>query len=135
MIDRFGQTEMIRLSEPEDRTAEAVNPAKIELAIADAAALINDYLRKRYRVPLVAVPLSVTRSACVLARYDLAQGERTNPTEEMRLARKEVIAWLEGLSKGEIELDGVPSGSGPSPASGARVSDRSRPFDHDRIMG
>lgn len=135
MIDRFGEPEMIRLSEQEDRTAEAVNAEKIELAIADAAALVDDYLRKRYQVPLATVPKSVTRGTCVLARYDLAQGERTNPTEEMRLARKEVVAWLEDLAKGEIQLDSVPSGSGSSPAGGARFTDRGRIFSDRSLRG
>lgn len=135
MIERFGELEMIRLSRPDDRTAETVEEAKIEVALADGAALINDYLRKRYQVPVEQPPESVVRANCILARYDLAQGERIEPTEQMRLARKEVIDWLEGLSEGKVTLDAPASGSGSSAASGARASDRCRAFSGDSLKG
>ena len=136
MIERFGELEMIRLSMPDDRTAETVNGAKIEVALADGGALIDDYLRKRYRVPVASPPASLTRANCILARYDLAQGERTNPSEEMRLARKEVIRWLEDLAKGEVEIDAPASGEGVGGgASGARTSDRGRAFDDRSLRG
>lgn len=128
MTDRFGETEMIRLSQPEDRTAETVIAAKVELAIADNSALIDDYLRGRYAVPVAAPPESVVRAACVLARYDLAKGERTEPTEQMRLDRKEVLTWLQGIAAGDVNID-APAAGGPSSASGARVSDRRSSFD------
>ena len=136
MIERFGELEMIRLSVQDDRTAEAVNAAKIEVALADGGALIDDYLRKRYEVPVASAPASLVRANCVLARYDLAQGERTNPTEEMRLARKEVIAWLEGLSNGAVTIDAPASGQGiGGGAGGARTSDRGRTFSDRSLRG
>lgn len=136
MIDRFGLTEMIRLSEKEDRTATVVNAAKIEVALADGGALIDDYLRKRYLVPVATPPSSLTRANCVLARYDLAQGERTDPTEEQRLARKEVIRWLEGLASGAVQIDAQAAGQGlGGGASGARSSDRGQPFSDDNLAG
>lgn len=135
MIERFGELEMIRLSKPDDRTAEEVDAAKIEVAIADGSALINDYLRKRYLVPVASPPDSVVRANCVLARYDLAQGEHTEPTEQMRLARKEVIGWLEGLASGAVTIDAPASGNMSGGASGARTSDRCGPFTDDSLRG
>lgn len=136
MIERFGLTEMVRLSRPEDRTATTVDEVKIEIALADAGALINDYLRGRHEVPLASPPESVVRAACVLARYDAAQGERVEPTEQMRLARKEIIGWLEGIAAGRITIDAPGIGGGSSPASsGARVQDRCRPFSDDALRG
>ena len=136
MIERFGELEMIRLSMPDDRTAETVNAAKIEVALADGGALIDDYLRKRYRVPVATPPASLVRANCILARYDLAQGERTNPSEEMRLARKEVIGWLEKLASGEVEIDAPASGDGiGGSASGARTSDRCGAFSDRSLRG
>lgn len=129
MIDRFGEPEMIRLSRPEDRAAESVLPAKIELALADASVLIDDYLRGRYAVPIAAPQDSIVRAACVLARYDLAKGERTEPTEQMRLDRKEVIAWLEGIAAGRVNIEAPSAGQAGAGSSGARVSDRRAAFD------
>lgn len=134
MIDRFGETEMIRLSQPEDRTAETVLAAKVEVAIADACALVDDYLRGLYLVPVASPPESVVRAVCVLARYDLARGERTDPTEPMRLDRKEVIAWLEGIAEGRIKIDAPAAGS-PGAGHGARVSDRCDVFNDRNLRG
>lgn len=134
MVDRFGETEMIRLSRPEDRTATTVLAPKIEFAIADASALIDDYLRGRYIVPVAAPPDSVVRATTVLARYDLARGERTDPTEQMRIDRKEVITWLEGIAAGRINID-APAAGGPEAGSagGARVSDRDSAFSSNSL--
>jgi phage gp36-like protein len=126
MVDRFGETEMIRLSRPEDRDATTVLAAKVELAIADACGQIDDYLRGRPEK-------SIVRATCVLARYDLAKGERTDPTEPMRLDRKEVIAWLDGIAAGRINIDAPPAGELGS--TGARISDRTNVFDHQRLRG
>lgn len=129
MVARFGETEMIRLSQPEDRTAETVLAAKVELALADATGLIDDYLRARYAVPLASIPDSVVRAACVLARYDLAKGERTEPTEQMRLDRKEVISWLQGIAGGDVNIAAPVAASASDGSSGARASDRPAIFD------
>lgn len=134
MIDRFGETEMIRLSQPEDRTADTVLVAKVETAIADGSALVDDYLRGLYGTPLTSPPESVVRAVCVLARYDLAKGERTDPTEQMRLDRKEVIDWLKGIAAGLVKIDAPPAGL-PGNSGGARVSDRCDIFNDRNLRG
>lgn len=128
MTDRFGETEVLRLSDPEDRTSVTIVTAKVEVALADASGLIDDYLRGRYTTPLPTPPDSIVRAACVLARYDLAKSERTEPSEQMRLDRKEVIAWLEGIAAGRVNIDADPLGSTGSLDGGARVSDRCGAF-------
>lgn len=137
MVARFGETEILRLSVPEDRTAETIDATKVEVALADASATIDGYLRGRYAVPIVDVPNDVVRAACVLARYDLAKGERTEPTEQMRLDRKEAITWLEGIAKGTIRLHAVAESGSPATAQagGARVSDRPRAFSDRSLRG
>lgn len=136
MVDRFGNTEVLRLSDPEDRSNEVIVAAKVELAIADAGALVDDYVRGRYLTPLAPAPASIVRATCVLARYDLAKGERTEPTEQMRLDRKEVISWLEGIAAGRVNLDVQPaSGSASSEGADARISDREAAFTNDTLRG
>lgn len=130
MVARFGEPEVLRLSEPEDRAAEEINVAKVEVALADAAGLIDDYLRGRYVIPITSPQDSIVRAACVLARYDLAKGERTEPTEQMRLDRKEVIGWLESIAEGLIALD-APRAGNAGKGSAPRISDRRPAFsDH-----
>jgi len=136
MIARFGETQIIRLSRPEDRTAETVDETKVNTALADAEALINGYIRGRYFVPIAAPPAEIVRATCILARYDLAQGEQTDPSEEMSKSRKDVISWLENIAKELVNLD-VPAAApaGPAVNSGPRMSDRPRIFSDDSLRG
>ncbi|ANH04606.1 gp436 family protein [Shinella sp. HZN7] len=136
MIARFGETQMIRLSRPEDRTAETVDVDKVMTALADATGVINGYVRGRYMVPIAAPPVEIVRATCTLARYDLAQGEHTDPSEEMSRGRKDVITWLENIAKELVHLD-LPAAApaGPAVGSGPRMSDRPRIFTDETLRG
>ncbi len=136
MIARFGETQMIRLSRPEDRVATTVDNVKVETALSDATSLINDYIRGRYLVPIATPPESVVRAACILARYDLAQGEHTDPSEEMSKGRKDIITWLENIARELVNLDvALALSEGPAVGSGPRMSDRDRIFTRDTLRG
>ncbi len=95
MVTRYGEAEMARLTTPEGQLDDIVVSTRIAGALGDATALIDTYLRRRYVVPLVSpLPREITNACCILARFDLAHGEQREPTEQMRLAKKDVIAWL-----------------------------------------
>ena len=48
MIARFGEVQIVRLSNTEDREAETPNVEKVNTALIDATELINGYIRGRY---------------------------------------------------------------------------------------
>lgn len=131
MITRFGSSELIRMTTPEGQDMTAIDTVAVERALAEASDLVDSYLRTRYAVPLVAVPLSVRGLTCRMARYDLAHGENREPTEQMRLARREDVEWLGNIAKGLVTLDGVAPAS--LDQSGARASDRERSFSADSL--
>lgn len=135
MNEAFGEAEMIRLSAAPGDLDGPVDEAKVDRAIVDATDLIDSYLRRRYAVPLAApVPPAIRRACGVLARFDLAHGDQREPTEQMRLARKDTIDWLKGLADGSAELPGAVPLGGTSGA-GARVSDRCPAFTNDSLRG
>jgi phage gp36-like protein len=105
MVLRFGAAEMIRASTPDGAEAVAVVDAPICQKLDDASALIDTYLRKRYRVPLDVAPAEVSRACCLLARYDLSTGGERQPSELVRTDREEVISWLGKIARGEVVLD------------------------------
>ncbi len=112
MIDRFGQTEMIRLTTPDGQPMETVQEPIVDNALVYAASLIDSYLRKRYAVPLDLVPAEINRACMMIARYELSIGEQKTVSEETRLARKDCISWLDDVAAGKVLLDlqEVPSG-------------------------
>ncbi|MDI4664712.1 DUF1320 domain-containing protein [Xanthobacter autotrophicus] len=128
MTSRFGDVEMLRVCVADGllpAEGEPMPTARIEQALWDASVLVDSYLRARYAVPVSPAPAELVRATCVLARYDLAHGGDREPSEQMRLARKEVLTWLADLGFGRVSLEGlVPV----SAAAGARFADRPRAF-------
>jgi phage gp36-like protein len=105
MVDRWGQTEMIRLTTPDGTEMTTLDAAAIERAIAEASAVVDSYLRRRYAAPLAAAPYEIRRAVCVIARYDLSHGENREPGEQVRLQKKEVLDWLGEIAAGRVLLD------------------------------
>jgi len=122
MVTRFGAVEMIRLSTPQGQPMDQVNPIPIELALGDASDLIDTFCSKRYATPINGAPSSICRAACVLARFDLSTGDGKEPSESLRLQRKEIIDWLDRIASGKVNLplDEVEAGDN----SNAQMSDR-----------
>jgi len=137
MIDRFGIPEMLRLSRPEERDAEEVDEAVINNALEDAVATIDGYLRGRYQLPIQTPPKDLIRATCHLARYDLADTGRSEPSDHMVTARKEIMAWLSKLSKDEVRIDAPAAGSTNSQVKtgGAKFSDRKATLTDKSLRG
>lgn len=134
MIARFGEVEMIRLSAPEGQLDGLVDEAAVTLALTDASAVIDSYLRSRHAVPLAApVPAEIARACRILARYELAQGEQKAPTDQMKTARGEVMTWLRDIADGKVEL-GVPEAVVDTSGQ-ARATDRDAAFTGGALMG
>lgn len=104
LIERFGETEMIRLTTPPDQDMDTVQTAPAERALADASAVIDGYLRRRYQVPLDLVPAEIGRACCMLARFDLCLGGNREPSEQVVSARKDTVEWLTKISVGTVLL-------------------------------
>lgn len=104
MIGRFGEGEMARASTPENTPVTAVIPAPIQTALDDASAIIDSFLRKRYNVPLEAVPPEINRACCMLARYDLGMGTERSISDQVKQAREETFSWLRGIANGTVVL-------------------------------
>jgi phage gp36-like protein len=105
MVDVYGAAEMIRASTPDGAEAVAVVAAPIQAALDDASAIIDTYLRKRYRVPLDVAPPEIARACRTLARYDLSLGGERNPSEQVQKTRDEVMVWLDRIAMGKVVLD------------------------------
>ncbi len=101
MQQRFGERELIYLSERDDAPVDVINTAVIEQAITDASDVIDGYLAGRYELPLVTVPNLLEQFCCDIARYKLG----TNDTpEHIETRNKEAIKFLTSVAKGELSI-------------------------------
>jgi phage gp36-like protein len=125
LIDRYGEAEIISLTAPTGQDLTQINQTRALLSLTNASSEIDSYLRRRYAVPLTSPDPTVVDACCKLARYDLANGPSTTPSEAMRAGRKDAIAWLTAITEGRVTLDGSqPEGQ----VSFARTSDRRGPL-------
>lgn len=118
LIDRFGNTELIQLTDKVNRPATTIDATPVARALTDAAALIDGYLGKLYRLPLSAVPPVLTKNACDIARYYL-HGKAAEKDGPVAIAYGEATGWLKDVSKGLVTLD--VEGVAPAQTGGGSV--------------
>lgn len=128
MIDRFGEDELIQLTDRAN--AGVIDPQVLDQALADADATINDYLAGRYNLPLAVVPSSLSRLACDLARYFLYDD---HPSEAVRQRYEDAVKFFDAVAKGAIKL-GVDAADQAAPVAGTpEVSAPDRIFNHTNL--
>lgn len=136
MIARFGRVEVTRLSQTEDRATDEIDIAKVERAIGDATAIIDGYLRGRYKVPVINPPADLIRATCIIARYDMAKSDRSDPTDQMQKDYDDVMKWLGEIQKGVVKLAAEAASEGKiNNNGGARFDDRAAIFTPDSLRG
>lgn len=128
LIARYGEDELTRLTAAPDADPYVVDEAKAAVALADASATIDSYLRPRYRLPLAIVPEILRRDTCALARYELHHGSDRTPTDQVKAARDEVMAWLRDVAAGRAQLDLDAAGADEPEAPGPRFQSARREF-------
>ncbi|PIW30927.1 MAG: DUF1320 domain-containing protein [Rhodospirillales bacterium CG15_BIG_FIL_POST_REV_8_21_14_020_66_15] len=126
LIDRFGEDELIQLT---DRGgAGVIADAVLNMAMADADATIDSYLAKRYDLPLAEVPPALVPKAAALVRYLLHD---ESPTETVVKNHELALAWLRDVAAGRVELD--VGGSTPAEAD-IVLQDGAGPVFTDKTM-
>lgn len=99
LIDRFGEDELIQLT---DRASlDAIDATVVARALADADAEINGYLSTRYTLPLSPVPAVLEKLACDIARYQLFENAVTEIVKERY---ENAIRFLKDVAAGKVTL-------------------------------
>lgn len=118
LIDRFGEHELIQLTDREG--LGEINTTVVDRALGDADAVINGYLAARYTLPLAApVPTVLERLACDIARYFLHDDRAT---EQVEKNYKDAVTLLRDVSKGTAILGVDDSADLQTSSNGAQVS-------------
>jgi len=127
LIDRFGETEILELTDRDQ--SGAVDEVAANGAIEDASAEVDGYIGSKYSLPLDSPPAVLTRIAADIARYRLHDNLAT---EEVRKRYDDALRFLKSVGKGEISL-GV--ADPPSTTGSPMVRPGRRLFDDDGLEG
>ncbi|MGD9539087.1 MAG: gp436 family protein [Alphaproteobacteria bacterium] len=132
MIDRFGQVELVQLTDRGADPQGVIDDAVIERALADADALIDGYLAGRYATPLSPAPALIVQLAADIARYKLFDDRAP---EEVRLRFQDAVRTLERLQTGAVTIAAPPPAAPISAAGQPKVESQDRLFSRDRMTG
>lgn len=105
LVDRFGATELIRLTTPADQDMDGIVQIVAETALESASAMMDTYIGRRYRVPMDLPPPVVTDLCCDIARFRLSTGDQKTCPDEVRARHKDAMAWLGDVSRGTVVLE------------------------------
>lgn len=125
MIDRFGQAELIQLTD-RDGTAGAIVAAVLDAAGVAADAIIDTHLSGRYQLPLASVPTVLISIGADLRRFNLYDDAAP---EQITKRYDEAMKLLRAIAKGEISLGLTAAGDAPGPAGTAQMESGGRVFD------
>lgn len=109
MKSKFGEQELIQLTDNEEPYQYAINMTKLNSAMDEANSEIDAYVGTRYALPLQVVPPFLVNIACNLARYYAVTGDLTE-NDPIKNRYESSIKTLTKISKGELTLGGSPAG-------------------------
>ncbi|MES0879694.1 gp436 family protein [Roseibium sp. SCP14] len=134
MIDRFGEQELIQLTDRTNRPASTIDATTVAAAIGDAEKLADSYLAKRYALPLTPVPDVLVPIVANIARYNL-YGERAEKDSAVTRNHKDALTWLKDVAAGTVQLEAAGVASGQSAGGQVQVSAPERIFSRDSLGG
>jgi len=132
LLDRYGAQMLVNLTDRGEVATGEVDGAVVDRSLADADAMIDGYLAGRYALPLSQIPPLVVDLAQVIAIWKL---HRYQPDPKIEADYKDARKTLEAISRGDVRLpvEGAdPAGTG---GTGARITDRDRPFTEANLKG
>lgn len=101
LLERFGESEVIQLTDRAAPLTGDVVEDVAEKALADASAEIDSYIGVVYTLPLPSVPDVLLRVCCDIVRYRLYDDKAT---DEVSRRYKEAVRWLEQIAQGKVSL-------------------------------
>lgn len=102
LVQRFGETQLIQLTDRSTPPADAIGTAVAQQALDDAANLIDGYVAAKYALPLATVPPLLNQLACDLARFNLYTDQAPDQVATRNTA---AIATLRRISEGAVKID------------------------------
>lgn len=130
LVDRFGEVELIQLTDRDDPPAGVINATVVQRALSDADAEINGHLEGRYALPLATTPTILVTYACDIARYHLYDDRAS---EQVTKRYEAAMKFLRMVAEGKIGLGPDGSGDPTAPTGGVQHVAPEREFTRDRM--
>lgn len=109
MRRKFGESELIQLTDNEAPYQHAINTDKLNAAMQEANSEIDAYIGSRYALPLQIMPPFLVNIGCNLARFYANTGDLSE-NDAIKTRYDASIKTLTKISKGELTLGGAPAG-------------------------
>lgn len=132
LIDRYGESTLVRATDRGEVAAGIIDQAVIDRAIADTDAVIDGYLAGRYALPLNTPQPLLADIAGAVAIWKLHTYE---PDPKIKADYEAALRSLREISAGTIRLSAAGLEAAGTGGSGARITDRERPFTAENLKG
>lgn len=106
---KFGERELIQLTDTEQPYQDAINMDKLNAAMQEANSEIDAYIGSRYPLPLQVMPPFLVNIGCNLARFYAVTGD-LGENDPIKNRYESSIKTLDKISKGSLTLGGSPAG-------------------------
>lgn len=131
MITRFGEADIIELTDRVEPITEAIVDDVLDAALISASGIADAYISARYKTPLSSVPEMIKDCVGAIAYYKLC---RDRYTDEVRQEYDDALKFLKDVANGKAQL--VAEGSEPdAPIADAQVIAPDRIFSRDSLKG
>ena len=132
LVARYGERELIQLTDRLSPPSEAIDPAVATKALSDASDVIDGYISAWYALPLTEAPPMLAELACVIARYKLYIDA---PTAKVKEDYDDAMKRLSDISKGVMKIPGL-AGVEPEARQGVVLAvEQDRLFTRDSMQG
>lgn len=108
MQRKFGERELIQLTDTEAPYLDAINMDKLNAALEEANSEIDGYL-SRFPLPLQIIPPFLKNIACNMARYHACTGALTE-NDPIKIKYNSAVKTLKDIAAGHVGLGNAPAG-------------------------
>lgn len=128
--DHYGSSMLIDLTDRGETSTGEIDEDVVALAIADAEAEMNGYLKALYVLPITGTPDPLGVLARRIAIYNLHVYE---PNAKIARDYEGAISTLKDIAKGLVKLDAEGIAPASNGGGAAQVTDRERPMTADNM--
>jgi len=132
LIERFGESMLIDLTDLSMPATGQIDAAKIARALEDTDATIDGYLSGRYVLPLSQTPPMLRDLSLSIAIYKL---HRDTSSDKIQKDYNDALKTLVLVSNGTVRLDVAGVQATTNGSNEVRTNETCRPFTADSLKG